>query len=61
MIEELTKVNQNGWSFLYNNQQYYLYINENSEFQLYIYNDIVGGYQRCHSQQIIKQLEKIFL
>lgn len=56
MIEELTRISQNEWSFIYDNQQYYVCKNENLEFQLYIYNDIVGGYQKCYSQQIINKL-----
>ena len=60
MIENLTRQNESGWSLIYDGQEYYVWFNINtSEIQVYIYNDVVGGYQgvdKYISEQIINQL-----
>ena len=60
-IQQLVRQSRYGWSCLYDGQQYYIQLDEcSSKVSVYIYNDVVGGYQSADaiiSEQIVNQLD----
>ena len=60
-IQQLTQQSRYGWSCIYDNKQYYIQLDDcKSQVDVYVYNDVVGGYQFADArivEQIIKQLD----
>lgn len=60
-IQQLVRQSRYGWSCIYDGQQYYIQLDDcSSKASVYIYNDVVGGYQSADaiiSEQIVTQLD----
>lgn len=60
-IKDLRRQSEFGWSLVYDGQQYFVQLDDcSSKVGVYIYNDVVGGYQSADkliSEQIVNQLD----
>lgn len=60
-IKDVIRQRANSWSLIYDGQQYYVQTDQcSSKVDVYIYNDVVGGYEQADSiisRQIVEQLD----
>ena len=60
-IKDMKRQSKYGWSLTYYGQQYYVQLDEcSSKVSVYVYNDVVGGYQYADqniSEQIVSYLD----
>ena len=56
-IQQLVRQSRYGWSCIYGGQQYVIQMEQNnSKSYIYIYNDVVGGYQMVTNSKLIDQI-----
>lgn len=60
-VKDMRRQSKYGWSLVYDGQQYFVQLDDcSSKVSVYIYNDVVGGYQSADaiiSEQIVNQLD----
>lgn len=60
-IKDMRRQSKYGWSLLFDGQQYYVELDQcSSKVSVYVYNDVVGGYQYADkniSEQIVSYLD----
>ena len=56
-IKDMRRQGEYVWSLVYDGQQYVIQMEQNSsKSYIYIYNDVVGGYQMVTNSKLIDQI-----
>ena len=56
-IQSLTQQSRYGWSLIYDGRQYYIQLEQDTgKPYIYVYNNVVGGYQLQTNSKIVQQI-----